>query len=552
MIRARVLVSGDPLSLSRGATDTLKAIAAELEKHDLKDEVQVEYTHEMCGADFLPLVIVYPEGTMYGPVTAEDAPLLVEEHLLKGRVAEDLLAPDEIYETDMACLHRRESALGAQESVVLRRLGEIDAYSLDDYIALDGYFALGQALTEMTSEAVLNTVKESGLRGRGGAGFPTGLKWSFVVGQPGVKYIVCNADESEPGTFKDRLILEGDPHAVLEAMALAGYAVGANEGWIYIRGEYTLARQRLQHAIEQAEEMGLLGDNIMGTDFSFHIHIHAGAGAYICGEETALLESMEGKRGTPRIRPPYPTVEGFRSQPTVVNNVETLANVPPIILNGAEWFSSIGSEDCPGTKVYTLLGDVNITGLIETPMGTTLRDVIEVYGGGMRDGKGFKCAQTGGTSGSIIPPDLLDTPMDFDALADEGAALGSGALLICDEDTCVVDLAYVLLRFFKTESCGKCVPCRVGTSQMLESLDRLRKGYAKQGDLDRLEEAAEYVQSTSFCGLGQAAPVPIITGLRWFRDEFEAHLKGECPAEVCSLEALEVKAQAAGPLGTSE
>jgi NADP-reducing hydrogenase subunit HndC len=541
MIRARVLISGDPVSVSRGAKETREAIEAEIKRLHLEDEVRVEYTGQVDKTDVLPLVIVYPEGTIYGPVTPEDGKFIVEEHLFKGRVAEDLLAPDEVQQGDIARLHGRESALGTTETVVLRRAGVIDPYSCEDCIAHDGYFALAKALDEMTPEDVLEEVKASGLQGRGGAGFPTGLKWSFVVNQPGTKYIVCNADESEPGTFKDRLILEGDPHAILEGMALAGYAVGANEGWIYIRGEYVLSRERLENAIEQAEEMGLMGDNIMGSDFSFHIHIHAGAGAYICGEETALLESMEGKRGSPRIRPPYPTVYGFRGCPTVVNNVETLANVPPIVLRGADWFRTIGTERSPGTKVYTLLGNVNFTGLIETPMGTTMREVIEVYGGGMKDGKEFKCAQTGGASGSIIPPEMLDVPMDFGSMLDKGAALGSGALLICDEDTCIVDLAYVLLRFFKSESCGKCTPCRVGTAQMLESLDRLRKGFGKRADLDRLEEAANLARATSFCGLGQAAPVPIITGLRYFRDEFEAHLRGECPTGQCSMEGWSIR-----------
>jgi NADP-reducing hydrogenase subunit HndC len=526
MIRARVLVSGDPTSLSRGAEATKLAIEAELSYYGLEDEIQVSYVGRVDRTDVLPVVLVYPEGTVYGPVTPEDGAYIVEEHLYKGRVVEHLLAPPEVMTGPIAHLPGRTGAAYAQKRVVLRRAGLIDPTEIEEYIAHDGYFALGKALTEMTPEEVLQTVKDSGLQGRGGAGFPTGLKWTFVLNQPGEKYIVCNADESEPGTFKDRLILEGDPHAILEGMALAGYAVGAHQGWIYIRGEYVMARERLTQAIQQAEAMGLLGDQIMDTDFSFHVHLHAGAGAYICGEETALLDSMEGKRGTPRIRPPYPTVAGFRAQPTVVNNVETLANVPPIILNGDAWFRSIGTKRSPGTKVYTMLGDVNITGLVEAPMGTTLREIIEIYGGGMKDGRAFKCAQTGGSSGSIIPADMLDVPMDFASMAEKGAALGSGALLVCDEDTSIVELAYVLVRFFKTESCGKCTPCRVGTSQMLESLERLRKGYANRADLERLEEIAGYVQQASFCGLGQAAPVPIITGLRYFREEFEAHVSG--------------------------
>jgi len=525
MIRAHVLISGDALSMARGAEETRMAMEAELSYLGLENEIQVSYMGHVDRTDALPIVIVFPEGTRYGAVRPEDGAYIVREHLYKGRIVEHLLAPPESLSGQIAHLPGRAGALYAQKRVVLRRAGLIDPSSIDDYIAHDGYFALGKALTEMKPADVLQAVKDSRLQGRGGAGFPTGLKWSFVISQPGEKYVVCNADESEPGTFKDRLVLEGDPHAVLEGMALAGYAVGAHEGWIYIRGEYGQARERLEHAVQQAEEYGLLGENIMESSFSFHIHVHAGAGAYVCGEETALLESLEGKRGIPRIRPPYPTVRGFRDKPTVVNNVETLANIPPIIINGAEWFRSIGTKSSPGTKVYTMLGDVNITGLIEVPMGITLREVIEIYGGGMRRGKAFKCAQTGGASGSIIPAELLDTPMDFSSMAAKGAALGSGALLICDEDTDVVDLAYVLVRFFKSESCGKCVPCRVGTAQMLEALERLRTGHARSADLQRLEEIASYVQETSFCGLGQAAPVPILTGLRFFRDEFEACVK---------------------------
>ena len=526
MIRASVLISGDPLSLSRGAEETKLAMEAELSFYGLEDEVQVGYTGQVTRTDVLPAVIVYPEGVVYGPVTPQDGAFIVEEHLYKGRVVEKLLAPSEVSIESIVALPEAGSSLYGQQRVVLRRAGVIDPYNIEDYIAEDGYFALGTALTEMTPAEVLGTVKDANLQGRGGAGFPTGLKWSFVAARPEeVKYIVCNADESEPGTFKDRMILEGDPHAVLEGMALAGYAVGAHEGWIYIRGEYVMARDILKHAIVQAEEMGVLGDNILDSGFSFHVHVHAGAGAYVCGEETALLESLEGRRGIPRIRPPYPTVRGFRNLPTVVNNVETLANVAPIILNGADWYRGIGTKRSPGTKVYTMLGAVNHTGLIEMPMGTTLREVIDIYGGGMKDGKAFKCAQTGGSSGTIIPPDLLDVPMDFASMAAKGAGLGSGALLIADEDTDIVDLAYVLVRFFSAESCGKCTPCRVGTRQMLEALRRLKGGYAKKADLDRLEEIATYVRTASFCGLGQAAPVPILTGLQYFREEFEAKLR---------------------------
>lgn len=536
MIRATILVSGDPQSLGRGAEDVKFAIEAELSFYGLENEVEVGFGGGVTRAEMLPSVSVYPEGVVYGPVKPADGALIVEEHLYKGRVVQHLLAPpDALVSGRLASLPAgKEGKRYAEKRVVLRRVGVIDPYDIEDYVAHDGYFALGQALTTLTPAQVMNVVRESGLQGRGGAGFPTGLKWSFVAGRPeAVKYVVCNADESEPGTFKDRMILEGDPHAVLEGMALAGYAVGAREGWIYIRGEYVLSKERLEQAIHQAEELGVLGDDIMGSGFSFHIHVHAGAGAYICGEETALLESMEGKRGIPRIRPPYPTVYGYHGMPTVVNNVETLANVPPILLNGAEWFRSIGTKRCPGTKVYTILGDIQNTGLIEMPMGVTLREVIEIYGGGMKEGKTFKCAQTGGASGSIIPPDFLDTPMDFAAMAEKGAGLGSGALLICSEDTCIVDLAFVLLRFFKTESCGKCTPCRVGTTRLLETFDRLRVGKGKAEDLVMLEGVAQNMFTASFCGLGQAAPTPILTALRYFREEIAAHLNGECPAGVC-------------------
>jgi NADP-reducing hydrogenase subunit HndC len=527
MIRSSVLISGDPISLSRGAEATKLAIEAELSFYGLENEVQVGYTGRVNRTDVLPVVVVYPEGTVYGPVTPKDGIAIVDEHLYKGRVVNHLTVAAEVATAEIDTLGALSDTLYGQKRVVLRRAGSIDPYSIDDYIAEDGYFALAKALTEMTPDQVLQTVKNSNLQGRGGAGFPTGLKWSFVAQQPETtRYVVCNADESEPGTFKDRLIIEGDPHTVLEGMALCGYAVGAHEGWIYIRGEYAMARDILNRAIAQAEEMNLLGDSILGSDFSFHIHVHAGAGAYICGEETALLNSLEGERGIPRIRPPYPTVRGFRNMPTVVNNVETLANIAPIVFHGADWFRAIGTERSPGTKVYTMLGDVNITGLVETPMGTTLREIIDIYGGGVKDGKAFKAAQTGGSSGTIIPADLLDVPMDFASMQEKGAGLGSGALLVCDEDTDIVDLAYVLVRFFMTESCGKCTPCRVGNVQMLESLERLRKGMARRSDLTRLEEIADYVQRSSFCGLGQAAPVPILTGLRYFRDEFESRLRG--------------------------
>jgi len=426
--------------------------------------------------------------------------------------------------------------LAAQPRVVLARAGIINPESIEDYIAHEGYAALGKALTQMTPAQVVQEIIDSGLQGRGGAGFPVGLKWKFVAeARAERKFVLCNADESEPGTFKDRLILEGDPHSILEGMLISGYAIGARAGYLYIRGEYRQARERLERAIAQAHAWGLLGERILNTDFSFDIHIHAGAGAYICGEETALIESLEGKRGEPRIRPPYPVTQGLWGYPTVVNNVESLANVPPIIRKGAAWYRTLGTAKCPGTKVYTILGDVNVTGLIEVPMGTTLRTVIQGYGGGMKTGKHFKLAQVGGTSGALIDASFLDVPMDIAELAARGAGLGSGALLICGDDTCVVDLAFVLLRFFAHESCGKCVPCRLGTTRAMEILENLKDGHATCDDVKQLERIATNIQLASFCGLGQAAAVPILTGLRFFRDEFMAHAAGHCPVGVCPM-----------------
>ena len=452
-------------------------------------------------------------------------------------------------------MDHRSHIIASQQRVVLARAGIINPESIADYIAHDGYAALGKALTQMTPAQVLQEIIDAGVQGRGGAGFPIGMKLKFVAearrsqsspagaGQSGVKYVLCNADESEPGTFKDRLILEGDPHSILEGMMLAGYAVGAREGYIYIRGEYRLARQRLEHAMAQAHEFGLLGEKIFGADFSFDIHIHSGAGAYICGEETALIESLEGNRGEPRIRPPYPVTNGIWGNPTAVNNVESLANLPPIIRQGAAWYRTIGTAKCPGTKVYTMLGDLNVTGLIEAPMGTTLRTVIEVYGGGMKGGKPFKLAQTGGSSGSILDASFLDVPMDLAELASRGGGLGSGALLICGDDTCVVDLAHVLLRFFATESCGKCVPCRIGTTRAKEILEQLADARATMDDLVQLERIAANMQIASFCGLGQAAAVPILTALRFFRDEFVAHAQAhKCPTGVCAMRGESVTA----------
>jgi NADP-reducing hydrogenase subunit HndC len=515
-----------------------------IEASNLENEVVVSTIGDVGRHNALPMVIIYPEATIYGPVTPENVPFLVEEHLVKGRIAGGLEASSREISGRIAWLSARRGTLPAEQRIVLARAGTIDPESVEDYIVNDGYEALAKTLTEMTPAEVINEIGKSGLKGRGGAGFPTGMKWRFVSQTDDYpKYIVCNADESEPGTFKDRLILEGDPHSVIEAMAIAGYAVGANEGYIYIRGEYLLARERLVTAIGQARQMGFLGENIFGSEFSFDIHIHAGAGAYICGEETALIESIEGKRGEPRSRPPYPTTHGLWGKPSVVNNVETIANVPPIIQHGAAWYRRFGTSNSPGTKVYTVLGNVNVTGLIEVPMGITLREVIAIYGKGLKDGASLKLAQTGGSSGSIVPASLQDTPMDFDSFARAGVSLGSGALLICNEDTCVVDLARVSLKFFKRESCGKCTPCRVGTQRAHQILTALSEGVGTQKDLDDLQMLSENLTEFSHCGLGQTASVPIRDIFRHFRAEVEAHVQlNVCPAGACSMSGQLAKA----------
>ncbi len=535
--RSMVLVSSDAQSMARGAQAVFERLQDEIKGYGLEDEVSLSMVGDVGRHDAVPLVIVYPEAVIYGPVTPEDVHFLVEEHLYKGRIAAGLQAPVRELTGRIAWLSARKGTLPAEKRIVLERAGLIDPDSIEDYILHDGYTALGKVLSEMTPMDVINELKNSGLRGRGGAGFPTGLKWQFVSkAGSGKKYVVCNADESEPGTFKDRLVLEGDPHSILEAMTIAAYAVGADEGYIYVRGEYQLAQQRLSAAIEQSKEMGFLGDNIFDTDFSFNIHIHSGAGAYICGEETALIESIEGKRGEPRSRPPYPTTNGLWSKPTLVNNVETLANVTAIIRHGAAWYKAIGTPSSPGTKVYTILGNVNQTGLIEVPMGITLREVIAIYAKGMKNGATFKLAQTGGSSGSIIPASLQDTPMDFDSFGKAGVALGSGALLVCDEDTCVVDLAKVLLNFFRKESCGKCNPCRIGTQRTFEILTNISEGVGKMKDLDDLLMMSNNLYEMSNCGLGQTAGTPLRDVLTHFRAEVEAHIRLKvCPTGVCPM-----------------
>lgn len=535
--RAMVLVSNDPNSIEKGSGEVYERLAEEIRKLELDGEISLSKVTDIGRNDASPLVIIYPEAVIYGPVKPDDVPFLVEEHLYKGRIAASLKAPAKELSGKIAWLSNRAGTMPAEQRIVLERAGVINPDSIDDYIINDGYQALGKVLTEMKPDELIELIKDSGLRGRGGAGFPTGTKWGFVAGtESDKKYVVCNADESEPGTFKDRLILEGDPHSIIEAMIIAGYAVGADEGYIYIRGEYTLAQTRLLNAIKQAKELGFLGENIFGSDHSFELHIHGGAGAYICGEETALIESIEGKRGEPRARPPYPTTNGLWGKPTLVNNVETLANVPPIIRNGPEWFKKFGTPSSPGTKVYTILGNINATGLIEVPMGITLREVISIYGKGMKNEAELKLAQTGGSSGSIIPADLQDVPMDYDSYSKQGVAMGSGALLICSTETCVVDLAKVLMNFFRFESCGKCNPCRIGTQRAHHILSNISEGLGTLKDLDNLEEISKWLYEMSNCGLGQTAGSPLKDIMAHFRDEVEAHITlKECPAGVCAM-----------------
>lgn len=536
-IRSLVLISGDPESLNCGALDVFTEMTKYISEFGLDDEVTVSMVNEISKPGLNPLVMVYPEAVIYGSVKSDEVKKIVEEHLYKGRIVEEKQVPAYDLSGRIAWLPARKGTIPAEHRIVLKNVGLIDPEKIDDYIIHNGYFALGTVLEEMKPIEVIKTIKASGLRGRGGAGFPTGLKWQFVNAAKGEKkYVICNADESEPGTFKDRVILEGDPHSIIESMVIAGYAVGADEGYIYIRGEYFLAIHRMKKAIQQAREYGLLGENILNSGFDFDINIHIGAGAYICGEETALIESIEGTRGEPRFKPPFPTTEGLWKKPTLVNNVETLANIPAIILNGADWYHSIGTASSPGTKVYTMLGNVNVTGVIEVPMGITLREVIAIYAKGMKNNSRLKLAQTGGSSGSIIPASLQDTPMDFDSYQSVGVALGSGALLICNEDTCPVDLAKVLMHFFRFESCGKCIPCRIGNNRAYEILSNITEGLGTMKDLEYLQIMSDQLNELSNCGLGQTAAAPLRDILAHFRAELDAHVKLKlCPAGVCQM-----------------
>ncbi len=539
MIRAHVLCCGGTGCTSSGSQKIQDAFAAEIEKQGLAEEVKVVKTGCFGLCALGPVVIIYPDGTFYSRVEETDVAEIVSEHLLKGRPVERLVYNEvaEGHEPDAAHSSLNDTIFyKSQMRLALRNCGVINPEVIDEYIAMDGYAALGKALTEMTPDEVIQTILDSGLRGRGGGGFPTGLKWKFASGNRGnvQKYVACNADEGDPGAFMDRSILEGDPHALIEAMAIAGYAIGADQGYVYVRAEYPIAVNRLQIAIDQAKEYGLLGQDIFGTGFNFDLEIRLGAGAFVCGEETALMTSIEGNRGEPRPRPPFPAVKGLFGQPTVLNNVETYANIPQIILKGSDWFKSIGTEKSKGTKVFALGGKIKNTGLVEVPMGTTLRHIIEEIGGGIPGGKKFKAAQTGGPSGGCIPAHLIDTPIDYDNLMAIGSMMGSGGLIVMDEDTCMVDIARFFLDFTVDESCGKCTPCRVGTKRLLELLDKIIAGNGELEDLDKMEELCNYIKSASLCGLGQTAPNPVLSTLRYFKDEYIAHIVDKkCPAGVC-------------------
>ena len=532
--RTHVLVCGGTGCTSSGSARIRERLEKEIEANGLSDEVCVVKTGCFGLCALGPIMIVYPEGTFYSMVQEEDIPEIVTEHLLKGNVVKHLLY-EETVKADKIIPLNETNFYKKQHRVALRNCGVINPEKIDEYIGTGGYEALGIVLTEKKPEDVIQIHLDSGLRGRGGAGFPTGLKWKFAAGNDAdQKYVCCNADEGYPGAFMDRSILEGDPHAVLEAMAIAGYAIGASQGYIYVRAEYPIAVQRLEIAIEQAREYGLLGKNIFDSGFDFDIELRLGAGAFVCGEETALMTSIEGNRGEPRPRPPFPALKGLFQKPTILNNVETYANIPQIIVNGPEWFASMGTEKSKGTKVFALGGKIHNTGLVEIPMGTTLREIVEEIGGGVPNGKKFKAAQTGGPSGGCIPAEHLDIPIDYDNLLSIGSMMGSGGLIVMDEDTCMVDIAKFFLEFTVDESCGKCTPCRIGTRRMLEILEKITKGQATMEDLDKLEELCYHLQSNSLCALGQTAPNPVLSTLRYFRDEYIAHIVDKkCPAGVC-------------------
>ena len=534
MVRGHILCCGGTGCTSSGSEGIIAELEAQLKANGLEKEIKVIKTGCFGLCALGPILVVYPEGAFYSRVEKEDVKEIVEEHILKGRIVKRLLYQETVEEDTIKSLNEVDF-YKKQRRIALRNCGVIDPENIDEYIATDGYKALGKALTEMTREEVIDVITASGLRGRGGGGFPTGLKWKFTYNAKGdKKYVACNADEGDPGAFMDRSVLEGDPHSIIEAMAIAAYAVGADEGYIYIRAEYPIAVKRLEIAIAQAKEYGLLGENIFGTGFNFNLELRLGAGAFVCGEETALMTSIEGKRGEPRPRPPFPANSGLWAKPTLLNNVETYANIAQIINNGAEWFNSIGTEKSKGTKVFALGGKINNTGLVEVPMGTTLREIVEEIGGGIPNGKKFKAAQTGGPSGGCIPASLMDTPIDYDSLMQIGSMMGSGGLIVMDEDNCMVDIAKFFLEFTVDESCGKCAPCRIGTRRLLELLTKITDGKGTMEDIDKLEELCYYIKENSLCGLGQTAPNPVLSTLKYFRDEYIAHVKDKtCPAGVC-------------------
>ncbi len=534
MYRSHVLVCGGTGCTSSHSQQIIEALEREIAANGLAEEVKVVKTGCFGLCALGPIMVVYPEGAFYSRMTVEDVPEIVSEHLLKGRIVTRLLYDETVGKDEIKSLNETDF-YKKQVRVALRNCGVINPESLDEYIACDGYQALAKCLTEYTPEQVIQIVTDSGLRGRGGGGFPTGRKWALTApNKAPQKYVVCNADEGDPGAFMDRSVLEGDPHCLVEAMAIAGYAIGATKGFVYVRAEYPIAVRRLQIAIDEAREAGLLGKDIFGSGFDFDMEIRLGAGAFVCGEETALMTSIEGNRGEPRPRPPYPAVKGLYGMPTVENNVETFANIPQIILRGAEWFASMGTEKSKGTKVFALGGKIKHTGLVEIPMGTTLREIVEEIGGGIPNGKKFKAAQTGGPSGGCIPAHLIDTAIDYDNLIALGCMMGSGGLIVMDEDTCMVDIAKFFLEFTVDESCGKCTPCRVGTKRLLEMLDKITKGNGTLEDLDDMEALCHYIKANSLCGLGQTAPNPVLSTLHFFRDEYVAHVVDKkCPAGVC-------------------
>jgi NADH-quinone oxidoreductase subunit F len=535
IFRSHILVCGGTGCHSSGSGEVIKTFAFEVEKRALKDEVQIVETgcNGFCAQG--PIVVIYPEGIIYMQVTPEDAAEVIEEHILKGRPVERLLYREPVTEEVIPYMNDIPF-FGLQELRVLRNRGLIDAERIEEYIARDGYLGAAKALLEMTPEGIVEEVKKSGLRGRGGGGFPTGMKWQFAFRSKGeVKYVLCNADEGDPGAFMDRSVLEADPHAVLEGMIIAAKAIGSHQGYIYCRAEYPLAVHRLNIAISQARSYGLLGDDILGSGFSFNLDVYQGAGAFVCGEETALMASIEGRRGMPRPRPPFPAQQGLWQKPTILNNVETFANIPQIIIRGGEWYASIGTEGSKGTKVFALTGDVNNIGLVEVPMGTTIGTIIFDIGGGIPKGKRFKAAQLGGPSGGCIPVQHLNTPTDYEAITQVGAIMGSGGLICMDEDTCMVDVARFFMDFCQDESCGKCVPCREGTKRMLDILTAICEGRGKEGDIELLEGLAAIIKDSALCGLGQTAPNPVLSTIRYFRHEYEAHIRDKrCPASVCS------------------